>query len=156
MRSAHPHRVPTLFLGPLVTGAGLENMVGCAGQISESLCTPASLCPRPLDTGCLGPSLPGAPGRCSPSEYSSGPRAAHPFGMFHASHLPGLTRPSTPEERARKENGLLKSFTCKTAGTAQVRGILTGGLTWSLEKEFGLDWCFSNQVLTHRQEVKSV
>ena len=63
--------------------------------------------------------------------------------MFHASHLLGLTRPSTPEERARKENGLLlKSFKCKAAGTPQMNGILTGGLTWSLEKEFGLDWCF--------------
>lgn len=64
--------------------------------------------------------------------------------MFHASHLPGLTHLSTPEERARKENGLLKSFKCKAAGTAQMNGILTGGLTWSLEKGFGLDWCFFN------------
>ena len=111
-----------------------------ARYLSSSVLLPP-LVPRPW-TPAAWARLPIAPGRCSPSEYSRGPRAAHRFGMFRASHLPGLTRPSTSEERARKENGLLKSFKCKAAGTPQMNGILTGGLTWSLEKEFGLDWCF--------------
>lgn len=62
--------------------------------------------------------------------------------MFHASHLPRPPYHPAPEERVGKENGILKSFKSATVVTAQLNGVLTGGLAWSLGQEFGLDHFF--------------